>query len=571
MAGVARNWLPAVGLTLAIFLAACAPAPALRQAPSADSAASRAPKRITAAVKSEPKALISRANQSGIVLAGADELELMVSADMVMPDAQGQLIPQLAVAVPSLDNGLWTLSPDGQMETTYQIKPNTRWHDGVALDADDLVFTLQVVQDRDLPYFRQLAYDSIDRVEVVATDTARVRWKQPFVEADQLLSQRVTTILPRHLLEAAYTDDRANFEQLSYWNRDFVGTGPFKLKDWTTGSGAVLQAFDDYVLGRPKIDEVEIKFVTDPATLAADLLAGAVEVTLGRNISLDQALQIRDQWRDGTAEIGMKNWIMVYPQFINPNPPVVAEVRFRRALMRAIDRKEMVDSLMAGLTLVAHTVMNPGQPDYANLEKEAPHYDFDPRAAAAALQELGYVASEDGTFRDSSGQRLSLEIRTTQGDDLQEKSMFAISGYWQRLGIAMEPVPVPPQRSQDREYRSTFPAFDLKRQPNDVDAFRRMHSSKTPLPENNFVGDNYSRYRNPEFDALLDTYFVTIGREERIRVVEQIALHIARNLNLMGIFYQAEPTMVSNRLLNAHVAQVGGTSYIGNVYEWDVK
>ncbi len=567
------------GLTmgvLAALLSACGPTASGPASTSDPVQGSRqqapAVKRITAAVKSEPKAVISRANQSGIVLAGADELEQSVHANMVMPNANGNLIPQLAVAVPSIENGLWKLLPDGRMETVWQIKPNARWHDGTPVAVDDLLFTLQVVQDRDMPYFKHLAYDSIESAEAVGRDTLSVKWKQPFIDADLLLSQRVTTILPRHLLEKPYLEDKGSFEQLPFWNKEFVGTGAFKLREWNHGSGAVLEANPDYVLGRPKIDEVNVVFITDPAALAANLLAGAVDLTMGRNISLDQALQIRDQWRDGTAQYGLKNWIMVYPQFVDPNPTVVTDVRFRRALVHAIDRQEMVDSLLAGLAMVAHTLMNPGQPDYAEVERRVPKYEYDPRKATAMLEDLGYSVGTDGGLRDASSQRLGLEIRTTQGDDLQEKSMFAVSGYWQRIGIAMEPIPVPPQRSQDRAYRSTFPSFDLKRQPNDLDALPRIHSSKTPLAENNFVGDNYSRYMNPQFDALLDRYFVTIPRPERIAVVSQVAMHIAETLNLMGLFYQAEPTMVNNRISPVSLTMAGGTTiFMGNVNEWDVK
>lgn len=565
-----------IGLVLAMAVAVgCAPLgqnePSASTQSSALSPQSSPPKRIVAAIKSEPRGLIRKTNQSGIGLAGSDALEELVNAGLAMEDSWGGLNPQLGVEVPTLENGLWRLLPDGRMETVWQLKPGTRWHDGTPFSVGDVLFTMRVMLDRDMAIFRQLAFESIESIDAASADTVTVRWKQPFVEADQLFSPRVTTLLPLHLVEKPYTEDKTNFEQLAYWSRDYVGTGPFKLRDWMPGSGAVLDAFDRYVLGRPKLDQIEVRFITDPAALAANLLAGAVDMSLGRNLSLDQSLQIRDQWREGRAEIGMKNWIMIYPQFVDPSPAVVGDVRFRRALMHAIDRQEMVDSLMAGLTAVAHTLLNLGQPDYVDVEQRVPKYEYDPRKAAQFIEGLGYARGPDGVFQGTGGQRLAIEIRTTQGDDLQEKSMFATSGYWQRIGISMDPVPVPPQRSQDREYRNTYPAFDVRRQPNDTESFRRMHSSKTPLPETSFVGENYSRYMNAEFDALLDRYFVAIARPERIQVVSQLAMHVADRLNLMGLFYQAEPTMISNRVIGARVAKVGGSSYVGNVHEWDVK
>src|SRR5438132_677541 len=75
-----------------------------------------------------------------------------------------------------------------------------------------------------------------------------------------------------------------------------------------------------------------------------------------------------------------------------------------------------------------------------------------------------------------------------------------------------------------------------------------QHGSQTPLPENNFSGRNRSRYQNAEFDALLDKYFVTISKPERIEVVGQLIYRITDQLTIMGLFYNVSPGIVSNRL-----------------------
>ena len=97
------------------------------------------------------------------------------------------------------------------------------------------------------------------------------------------------------------------------------------------------------------------------------------------------------------------------------------------------------------------------------------------------------------------------------------------------------------------------------------------HSSQTPLPENTFIGTNFARYMNADFDALVDRYFATIPKDERVTVAGQIAQHVAENLVLMGLFYQAEPTMIGNRLRNVHVEKTGGSTHTGNAHEWDLR
>ena len=109
------------------------------------------------------------------------------------------------------------------------------------------------------------------------------------------------------------------------------------------GSGVVLSAFDGYALGRPKIDEIEVRFIPDTTTLLANVFSGVVDATMGRGITLDQALQTKEQWTAGQPVMAPSSWVVIFPQFINPTPAAVGDVRFRRALMHALDRQQIVD------------------------------------------------------------------------------------------------------------------------------------------------------------------------------------------------------------------------------------
>ncbi len=378
--------------------------------------------------------------------------------------------------------------------------------------------------------------------------------------------------IAEHLLQRAYAEDKANFIQSPYWSTEFAGLGAFKVRDWTRGSRMVLAANDAYVGGRPKLDEIEVRFIQDPNTLIANILAGEVELNLGRGMSLEQGIQVRDQWRDGKLAARLSSWIAAYPQFVNPSPPVVADARFRRALLQGIDRQAMVESIYFGQSQIAHSYVSPAEPEYRDVESSIVRYDFDARPATDAIEGLGYTKAADGTFRDAAGQPLNLEIRTTGGDDLQEKTMLSISDYWQRLGIQMDPVVVPRQRATDREYRANFPAFEEVRQPNALtpDALTRIHGAEASLPENNYRGSNRMRYQNAELDALIDRFYVTIPRQERNQALAGIIHHMTDQVVPLGIYYNVDPTMIANRILNVAPGAQGSTP-AWNSAEWDVR
>jgi peptide/nickel transport system substrate-binding protein len=493
---------------------------------------------------------------------GGSEVEDLITDGL--SDLDGGDVPQakLAEAVPAFENGLWKILPDGRTETTWTIRENARWHDGTPVTTDDLLFTMTVVRDRELPVFRDATYDLIEQVEAIDTRTFTVTWTQPFIQADTLFSKDLAQPMPKHLLEGPYTNDKAGFLQLPFWNAEFVGAGPYRVRSFTAGTGMVLSAFDDYVLGRPKIDEIEVRFIPDTTTLLANLYSGAVDATMGRGIQLDLALEAKERWTAGQAMMTPASRVALFSQFIDPTPAALGDVRFRRALLYALDRQQIVDTLQSGVTPVAHAFLSPDQPDYAAVERDIVRYDYDPRQAARLIEELGFSRAPDGFYRDAAGRRLALEIWASG----QSKQMLATADGWRQAGIEAEPVVLPQQRWNDREYVAKFPGLRLNRQPSAMADLRRFQSAQAPLPENNFVGVNYSRYMNPELDALVDQFFQTIPKAERTRVLASIMRHMTTELNVMGLYHDVQPTLVAHRITGVTAPSVGWNAHL-----WDVR
>jgi len=566
------NLLHSFSLVLALVVAGCAAPPGPRTASdNAQVTRPSAPKRVTAAILGDPFALNYQISSAGAYTPpGSEALEELVHAGLSTMDKGAALVPRLAEAVPSLENGLWKVFPDGRMETTWKIRPNSQWHDGSPFTAEDLVFTAQVVQDRDVGVFRDRAYQNLDGVDAVDAYTVIARWRVPYIGADALFSPALGMPQPKHLLERAYMENKAGYVELPHWSHEFVGTGPFKLKAWERGSHLVVEANDRYVLGRPRIDEVEVRFIPDSNTLVASILAGAVDFMMGRGLSVEEATQVQERWREGRVEAAPYTWIQLWPQFLTPSPVVVTDPQFRRALLHAMDREEMVNTFMAGLTSVAHSYMSPTEPEFAEIDPLVVKYEFDVRRATQIIEGLGYTRGQDGGFVDAANRRLSLEVRANSGDDLRRKFLFSIADYWQKAGVAVEPMIVPTQRLSDAEWVTSFPAFQLTQRPNQLRALSNLHSTQSPRQESNYTGSNISRYANPEFDALIDRYYVTVARQDRVAIASQIISHIADQVLLLGIFYTIEPILVNQRVLNV-VARTSRGTHGWNAHEWDVK
>jgi peptide/nickel transport system substrate-binding protein len=395
-----------------------------------------------------------------------------------------------------------------------------------------------------------------------------VSWKRAYIEADRLFSHEFLLPIPKHVLEPAYTADRAAFLEHSYWTSGFVGTGPFKMREFVRDSHLVLNAFEDYVLGKPKLTEIAVKFLPDPNALIANVLAGEVHLTIGRGFNLEQILHASRQWQDGKMDSKPANWIAAYPQALTPDPPILKEPRFKRALLQAIDRQAMSDTLQEGLAPVAHAWLEITSPYYKDVESSIVKHEYNPRAAVQAIEELGFARGADGFFQEMPGKRLSVQIMTNAGDDVKEKMVFTISDYWQRSGVGADSVITPRQLASNREYRATYPGFDVVRQPFEAE---RLLSSEAPLPENRFVGKNRTRYANPQMDALVEKFVTTVPRAERLQALSGIMRIMTEEVVALGIFYAPEPMLISNRLLNVASARSTEADETWNAHQWDLR
>jgi len=256
----------------------------------------------------------------------------------------------------------------------------------------------------------------------------------------------------------------------------------------------------------------------------------------------------------------------IHPQLLNPSPAVVGNVQFRQAMLHAIDRQAMIDTILYGMTSVPHAWLASSEAEYWDIHERVPHYDYDPRKAEQLITDLGYAKRGDGFFADAAGQRLSVEIRTTGDNASHIKAIFPIADYWQRVGVATDPVVIPVQRQQDAEYRATYPGFQALRGTAGTSGMAAVISSRAGLPENNFrASGNYSRLMDPNYDALYERFTQTIPLAERKQVVEQAMRFFAEQQIKMGLFYDVAVTMISNRVQNVLARRVAWNSHTWEV------
>src|SRR5207249_687987 len=112
------------------------------------------------------------------------EAQLLFHAGLTVFDQDGKLVPHLAQKVPSLEDGDWVTLPDDTMRLTWKLRPNTLWHDGSPLLANDFVFGSALQHDPNIVGAVPEAIKLVSGVEAPDPSTVVITWKATYAYAN---------------------------------------------------------------------------------------------------------------------------------------------------------------------------------------------------------------------------------------------------------------------------------------------------------------------------------------------------------------------------------------------------
>jgi peptide/nickel transport system substrate-binding protein len=558
-----------------VLLAGCAPATGLQPSQPSFGSDPRAGATRTIRIAALREPVQGLAPPGGTQHGDRTTIAFIFHSGLTMYDAQGNLHPFIAQKVPSLSDGDWTVSPDGRMEVTWRIRPDVRWHDGSPLTADDFVFGVQVVQDPEMPLFRGLGMRGLS--DVVARDqhTLVAHWKEPNFEAN-VSGPMDLGAYPRRLLGPLYeAKDHQAFMNSLFWTTEFVGLGPFKLTSWQLGSYTEAAAFDSFFLGRPKIDRVVIRYISDLNTMVTNLLSGDVDV-IPNIIKIEEIMAIRSGWdqrNGGTTQLNFSHIEALRIQFRFPSAPWVKDVRVRKALVHMTDRQALADSLLHGQTTVAHAFASTQDPAYHVLERRGfAKYPYDVRAGERLLADAGWTAGPDG-FVNTTGERFGIELRVVANSAYNVNMGLAISDGWKagRLNPTMLIITNELPTRQREEMKATPNGAFWQPDPLESRVLERFITARSSTEQSLWRGDNYGAYNNPAFDQMFDRYMGTLPAEERHALHADMLGYLAEEVPFIPLLYGPNNSM-------AYRAGIRGITGLPpsqlattwNIYAWDM-
>lgn len=480
----------------------------------------------------------------------------------------------MAAELPSIEKGTWKPFPDGTMETIYRLRPGVKWHDGTPLSTKDYVFGREVNLDRQVPFRSRRQVSLMDRVETPDDQTLVITWKQTYPFADALIRQHFFA-LPRHILEPLYrSGEYERFVNNLYWSREYVGTGPYKVLEFEPGVVMELEAFDDYFLGRPRIDRITVKIIPDTNALLANVLANEIDMTMRDGLNIETGIVARNEWEargHGQVIFTPVQWSWIG---LSPDNPWFDDVRVRRALLHAINRDEISQALTHGLEPVVHFPMSHRRLQFQRADAVATKYPFDPQRALALLEEAGWRRGPEGILLNRNGERFAVDARAEVSELETVQVQAATANYWRAVGLEVNINNLTSRQMQAEENRNRWPGAIWQARNAVIEEWTdRYGNANIPTEANRWEGRNLARWTSPEKEAILQEMDRTLDKRRWEDLSVQFIRVFTVELPYLPLTGGVEVTTFKSRLVGVGPRYESGNpnSRTWNVHEWDLR
>jgi len=442
----------------------------------------------------------------------------------------------------------WDVSKDG-LTITFYLRKGVKWQDGVEFTADDVEFTYKKLIDPNTKSPYKSNYEIIKDFKVLDKYTVEVKYSEPFAPA---LESWGIGILPKHLLSNVDINT-------AKFNKNPIGTGPYRFKEWKTAEKISLEYYDNYFEGRPYIDRYLYRIIPDQSVQFMELKSGGIDM-MGLTPDLYKIQTETEEFKKRINKYRYPAFSYTYLGF-NLLSPLFSDKRVRQAIAHAINKKDIIDGVLLGL---GRECTGPFPPESWAYNPNVKGIPYDVEMAKEKLKSAGWFDSDNDGILDKDGRKFEFMLMTNQGNKPRELVAQIIQQQLQKIGIKVN-IRIIAWSAFINEYidKKKFDAvvlgWSLGRDP---DCYDIWHSSKTKEKEYNFVS-----YKNPEVDRLLIEGRRTFDIETRKRIYYRIHEILADDVPYVFLYVPDALVAVDNRVCGIKVAPLG-ISY--NFIKWYV-
>jgi len=431
-------------------------------------------------------------------------------------------VPGLAVS--------WEAAEDA-MSWNFSLRDGVLWSDGEAFDAEDVAFTFNdVILVDELGAQSATQFSQVETVEIVDPLTVRFVLNSPFSALPYYLAA-FSGMLPEHVLG----DAENPLTEASFNKQNPVSTGPYKVAEFVPGSFVRLEPNETYWGEAPKLAGIVFKIIPDANTQVAQLLAGQLDLVNRLSPALLAGVESNPELEVLRQSQNLYFWVA-----LNQEDERFTDPRVRQALLMAIDRQAMIDSILEGYGTVATGPIAPLLG--AIYTADVPDYSFDPEGAKALLAEAGWTPGADGVL-EKDGARLEIGMPTGQFGDLVPATLL-VQQYWEDIGVkanvdVIEWNAYIQQVVVSRDYEGTLAWWSQPPTP-DVTPYYSCEARSS--------GNNIPNYCSEDLDAIMANGQRALTPEDQAAAYGEMQTYLAEELPYLYLWYPDILSVKNTRL-----------------------
>ena len=447
---------------------------------------------------------------------------------------KGEILPCLAVR--------WEGNGEGS-EWDFHLKKGVKFHDGHPFTAEDVEFTFNLDLDPNIHSPYSDIIQQIEKLTVKDLYTINIKLTKP---SASFLNKLDRGILPKHLLEGENL-------HLTQFNYKPIGTGPFHLTNWSPDK-IVLEANQDYFLGRPYLDGVVVKLFTNKSIIWANLMKGEIDAF--------QNLEPADYERIGkVSHLKVYSYLMSYYYLItfNLNYFLFKDRRVRQALNYAIDKDTIIKKVLRGRGNICSGTIITNSWAYNPQVKPFP---YNPKKALELLAEAGWQDTDGDYILDKNKHPFEFQLLLCKGFDEIDAATLMIMEQLSNIGVRVRVKNLSLKSFMQKHlYRKNFEAaFLFINSGVDPDrSYQFWHSSQIKN------GYNFFSYHNPLIDQLLDEGRHTSTQEQRKKIYYQFQEQMKKDPPGIFCFWREALLGLHKRFQGVHISPL-----YKNIREWYV-
>ena len=387
--------------------------------------------------------------------------------------------------------------------------------------------------------FRDGTADSISGITTPDENSVKLELTETYAP---ILKQLGTYgILPEHIWgEIPQENWETQTELLNYP----IGCGPYQVTKYESGQYVQLEAFEDFFGGAPKIKNFIYKVVNQDA-ISAELVNGNVDVV---NVKELRTSEIEELEEAGLTKYSVPDEMYQYISF-NLRLPIFQDKNLRQAMVYAIDRKLMLETIVEGRGVLLDSPFLPS--GWANpAEGELNDYAYDPDKAVELLEASGWTDTDgDGIRENAAGEKLQFTLRCSNDSKTRENAVLYVKECLAKVGIDIEvSIEEDAVVAEDCIYNHNFEMYALNCYfGDDPDPYGWWHSDSAS-DEPGVGSFNFGSYKNDIVDENIEKGLTTMDQSERQAYYLEVAKQINEDVPMIFLYVQDREIMCNSDL-----------------------